>query len=278
MRLGSEGNRTLVISKKGRVQRDVRWEDLITVFVDYLLESTTADQLRSAFSPFRMVVDSFILDYGRKGQGRCFGFVQFREREEAMCAVKSLDGSYLGGRRIAVNIAKYGWNAKKSVGNIILKNTSKLGGVPLSSSVVGLSDAFVEGSQGRSFASVVRRIGRSSTESISILRETIIKNANWLSNSMVGIIRWEGIIPSIPGLCRACGIEGIKVARLGGLKVLLSFINLEDSLAIIRAFKFDFDQIFSRLDKWVPERPCSSRVVWVRCYGLPLSGWDKAVF
>lgn len=80
---------------------------------------------------------------------------------------------------------------------------------------------------------------------LSIKRETVDKNANWLSNNMVGIVKWERIIPSIPSICDAYGIRGIKIVRLGGLKVLLSFPNLEHNISILRAFKFDFDQVFS---------------------------------
>lgn len=67
---------------------------------------------------------------------------------------------------------------------------------------------------------------------------------------MIGVVRWEGIILSILGLCEV---------------VLASFTNLEESLPVIQAFKFDLDQIFT------PS-------VWVRCYGVPLSTWSKEVF
>ena len=28
----------------------------------------------------------------------------------------------------------------------------------------------------------------------------------------------------------------------------------------------------------MPAQPCSSRVVWVRCFGVPLMGWDCQIF
>lgn len=87
-----------------------------------------------------------------------------------------------------------------------------------------------------------------------------------------------GIIPTISCICKARGIRGVKVARLGGLRVLLSFPHLEESLQCIQAFSFDFEQLFSILERWVPGRPCCTRVVWVRCLGVPLVAWDREVF
>lgn len=45
-----------------------------------MAENTLVEWLRSSFSLFGKVVDAFIHQFGRKGQGRCFGFVRFRER------------------------------------------------------------------------------------------------------------------------------------------------------------------------------------------------------
>ena len=54
------------------------------------------------------MVGVFIPASSRRGRGRCFGFVRFQGRNLAMKAVDAMDGYNLGGRRMAVNIAKYG--------------------------------------------------------------------------------------------------------------------------------------------------------------------------
>lgn len=79
---------------------------------------------------------------------------------------------------------------------------------------------------------MVGGINKPGADNILMKRENIVKNTGWLSNSLVGIMRWEWIIPSISGICEACGIRGVKVARMGGLKVLLSFSNLEEATCI----------------------------------------------
>lgn len=52
-------------------------------------------------------------------------------------------------------------------------------------------------------------------------------NSTWLSNSLIGEVRWEGAIPQIRSFCEACGTGKVKSARLGGRKILISVENLE---------------------------------------------------
>lgn len=66
--------------------------------------------------------------------------------------------------------------------------------------------AGVAGSLVRSFAKVAGERSKPEVDCILMKRENMAKNASWLSNSLVGIVRWKGIIPSISGLYEACGI------------------------------------------------------------------------
>ena len=61
--------------------------------------------------------------------------------------------------------------------------------------------------------------------------EVTDKNSRWLSNSMVATVRCERSIPSIPAICETQG--GVKVARLGGMKVLITFRDLGEVLPVI---------------------------------------------
>ena len=61
-------------------RRAVRWEDLVSVYVENLPESMTTKRLRSLFSSFGQVMDVFIPASIREGRGRCFGFVRFQDR------------------------------------------------------------------------------------------------------------------------------------------------------------------------------------------------------
>ncbi|XXG55450.1 hypothetical protein AAC387_Pa03g3116 [Persea americana] len=51
-------------------------------------------------------------------------------------------------------------------------------------------------------------------DSIPVPREVINKNSWWLSNGMVTSLRWERVIPLIPEICKAQGIQGVEMARV----------------------------------------------------------------
>lgn len=108
-----EKSNWISVERRKRGERRVaRWEDLISVFVDNLQESTSIGTLRNVFSSFGRFGDSFIPVSGCRGKGKCFGFVRYWESTAASHAVDSMNGSFIGGRRIVVNIAKYGWANK----------------------------------------------------------------------------------------------------------------------------------------------------------------------
>lgn len=63
---------------------------------------------RSGRHSFRLLVE--------EGKGKCYGFVRFRERREAISTVRALNGSFVKGRKMQVNIAKSDWNTKRRNG------------------------------------------------------------------------------------------------------------------------------------------------------------------
>lgn len=88
------GESTTMERKKGKASRSAWWENLIIVFMDILVESFPVARLRSAFSAYGRVTDTFIPNLGHR-RGKCFGFVLFWEIKEALSAVDSLNGSSL---------------------------------------------------------------------------------------------------------------------------------------------------------------------------------------
>lgn len=99
-------------------------------------------------------------------------------------------------------------------------------------------------------------------------RDVIFNNSNWLSNSLVGTVRWEGVIPSIPGIYKDGGCKDVKVARLGQRKVLISFPNLQEAKTTLGDSCFASNQVFIERERWVPSNP----------YLLELSGFFVLVF
>jgi cold-inducible RNA-binding protein len=76
------------------------------LFVGNLSFRTTQDDLLSAFSPFGAVESVNVINDRDTGQPRGFAFVEMTSASEAESAIRSLNGTELGGRNINVNEAR----------------------------------------------------------------------------------------------------------------------------------------------------------------------------
>ncbi|HSX02227.1 MAG TPA: RNA-binding protein [Candidatus Saccharimonadia bacterium] len=78
----------------------------VKLFVGSLSFSIDDDQLKELFVPFGTVVSATIIMDRDTNRSKGFGFVEMSTDDEAQAAIKSLNGQTVGGRAIAVNIAK----------------------------------------------------------------------------------------------------------------------------------------------------------------------------
>ena len=76
------------------------------LYVGGLPYSTTDDELKDIFTPFGTVESAVIINDKMSGRSKGFGFVEMSNKDEADAAIKSLDGSDVGGRKIVVNEAR----------------------------------------------------------------------------------------------------------------------------------------------------------------------------
>lgn len=76
------------------------------LFVGNLNWRTTNEELQEAFEAFGEIVEAFIVTERETGRSRGFGFVTFKNAEDADEAIAQLDGADLGGRNIGVRIAE----------------------------------------------------------------------------------------------------------------------------------------------------------------------------
>ncbi|XP_057857790.1 uncharacterized protein LOC131066909 isoform X1 [Cryptomeria japonica] len=81
--------------------------DFRTVFVNKLPYSFTNTQLEESFSDIGPIRRCFLVKPKGSDQHRGFGFVQFAMVEDAKRAVEAKKGSVIGGRKIAVDLAKH---------------------------------------------------------------------------------------------------------------------------------------------------------------------------
>jgi cold-inducible RNA-binding protein len=76
------------------------------LFVGSLSFNTTENDLHDAFAAHGTVVEANLIMDRASGRSRGFGFVTMGSEEEAQKAIQALNGATLGGRTIAVNIAR----------------------------------------------------------------------------------------------------------------------------------------------------------------------------
>jgi len=76
------------------------------LYVGNLSYDTTEDELRELFSAHGTVESVNLITEGGSGRSKGFGFVEFRDDQEANAAIAALNGTDLRGRTINVNQAR----------------------------------------------------------------------------------------------------------------------------------------------------------------------------
>ena len=78
----------------------------VQIYAGNLPYNTNDEALKSLFEGFGEVVSSKIVKDRDTGRSKGFGFIEMTDSTAADHAIKQLDGSDLGGRKIKVNIAR----------------------------------------------------------------------------------------------------------------------------------------------------------------------------
>ena len=76
------------------------------LYIGNLSYDTTETELRGALTEFEPIMECHYPMDRDTGQPRGFAFVTFNNRETGEAAIKALDGSDLGGRKLRVNEAE----------------------------------------------------------------------------------------------------------------------------------------------------------------------------
>ena len=76
------------------------------LFVGGLPYSVTSQQLNDMFAPFGAVTSANVITDKFTGNSKGFGFVEFEDDKAADEAVKKLNETEIGGRKITVNVAR----------------------------------------------------------------------------------------------------------------------------------------------------------------------------
>ena len=74
------------------------------------------------------------------------------------------------------------------------------------------------------------------------------------------------------------GMSRVIVRYMGDNLVLLTLREGDNMEELINLNKEWFESIFQNIEPWSAEHVAGHKVVWVRCYGLPLTFWNRDCF
>ncbi|KAH7846637.1 hypothetical protein Vadar_016320 [Vaccinium darrowii] len=252
--------------------------DLFTVFADNLPQDMDAGWLRQIFSSFGRVVDVFIPLKRSLGFKTKFGFIRFKKKEEATCAIDALDGLLIRNFRILVQFAKYPKSTPSTVKSFQKIQVGDHNGnlfdhrwIPKS----GVDHPKQSTSGPPSYADILRGGSKVTRPKLVGGIET---DVDWLRKSAVGRLINYCDVNKLQDLLISNSIWDAHVRSIGGLNVLISF----DSVELLNSFLLDKDNLlpkwFSTVEAWNNQTIKASRCVWISCYGVPLKAWCSSTF
>jgi hypothetical protein len=73
------------------------------------------------------------------------------------------------------------------------------------------------------------------------------------------------------------GFKNIKVSPLGHLRVLISR-DLESEVKEMVGPLWWWCTWFDRFEEWSLDLVSNQRIIWLRCFGVPLHAWEGSLF
>jgi len=100
----------------------------------------------------------------------------------------------------------------------------------------------------------------------------------WMESSMVGHMSLDLNFSKLREEFIKGGMNKIRVRYMGDNLVLLTLKEGERMADLIKLNKDWFESFFEVVDPWSDSYVAVHKIVWVRCYGLPISLWNKDCF
>jgi len=211
--------------------------------------------------------------------GRRFGFVSFYGVKNVTWLERELDQIYICGRKLYVNIPKY---RRNQVGS--RREDRRMQGVRYEEKQKEVwnhakqrsKETWVEKNRSRSYAGVLKGEPHQEWKGPSL--KSPYSTPPWLAKSAVGKLAGDMDFEKLEEELVKGGMSLVRARFLGDDLVLLSPVEgvaMEDVMKSNTAW---FNNVFSSVRPWSEGSGASHRVVWVRCYGVPLHFWNVDCF
>ena len=219
--------------------------------------------------------------------GRRFGFVSFFGVRNAGRLKKELDQVYIGSRKLYVNIPKYKrthsesrrldtkvsrvTNAEKQT-----KHRKRYQIVAEPSGKQSSQEIWVEKKGRRSYAEAV--MGEHSEQWKGPSITTHFSVFLWMKRSVIGKLRDAMDLDRLGEEIVKGGMGMLRLKAMGDNLIMLTPREGESMEEIIKLNGEWFDNVFASIMPWTVSSGSSHKLVWVRCYGLPLPYWNRDCF
>ncbi|XVE92360.1 hypothetical protein REPUB_Repub01dG0090500 [Reevesia pubescens] len=239
------------------------------VFVENLPEKVSFSNLRNLFSTFGEIKDVFV-SKKRNIQRKFFGFIKFFHKSDADDAVEGLNGRFIEGYRILLNIVKYDRN-RRPIGVSESGNEGKDALFRMNRPRFSFKEALVNGLEHKKSL----KVEKESLNQYPVCEGFINKSCfSWLNNSLVLITKEVLSIDKVKkNLCES-KFQFLNVKSFGPRLFLISVIHSEQ-IVLLESSNWDLFKAWSlRCFKWVPSLSMHIRIASVALRGVPWQAWS----
>ncbi|XP_057432697.1 uncharacterized protein LOC130725491 [Lotus japonicus] len=293
---GAKGGRATGISGRRRSEPQPSGGDITSYYFSNFPENFTEKNMWEIFQRYDRVWEVFIAPR-RDKKGKRFGFVRFINVKNPARLERDLDTIIIGCTKMHVNFPRFYKPSDRERPPLPRQPEPVQRKVPRIETIPHVTAKTKTAPQlnnmRRSFVEVVTsepgtcredmRVdhdGKSPTSySVEVWKGPVNQVVpDWLSRSVVGVVRDLELIPHLQNAAMLEGFHYIQVRYMGDDSVLLTGpegFDLEDAL---KGVADGPDAVFDVVYPWSPKDAPDHRVSWVRCTGLPLHMWNKACF
>ncbi|KAH7857944.1 hypothetical protein Vadar_018185 [Vaccinium darrowii] len=260
--------------------KELEVEGVFVLTIEALGGSVGIPWFRKFFSNFGFVVDTHLTVKKSRRTGNRFGFIRFENKRAVDIAIAKANGLWIGRRRLMVERAAYdrGFVTPKTASNF---RESGKGFQKLAyPSDLGVSKY---GYQNKSFDNdpiqpdrfhSLEQPGKSMENIFSIYVQPIA--SEWLTRSIVVRLFNLSATELVQKAFTDLNFNDVLVRHLGGLDMIITFQSKDDRVLALN--NSAVTSWFKSIKPWNGEVAGKSRLVWLKCRGIPLTAWGTQTF
>ncbi|KAJ0560871.1 putative RNA recognition motif domain, nucleotide-binding alpha-beta plait domain superfamily [Helianthus annuus] len=222
-------------------------------------------------------------------EGRKFGFISFRNVVDVKEMERTLNGTKMGGFKLKVNVAKFAMENEGFHGEATVKDKGKTKVHANQPQILNHANAFTNNGGGKLFKDLFSNSHGDQGES-SKPRATEEGNGNMIvvpddtlafkelrGKALVGRCMDFTVLRTLDNLLDGAGIKGVSLSYLGGLSLLIKFVDNIGCTEFLLNHSV-WEHWFSSLDNWSGQSLPFERLAWVRVQGVPIHLAENSVF